>query len=406
MATLRNTAIGLLRVAGLTNSPMRAAQRRASPSDQTTAGELKREFAEAMPHRNVLGVNLPFMSIKLRRSSGSSTEPIGIKQLLVNAAYRSLIPRDLAANQRPLSESGRAELEEALRRNYFSQPLNYFAATRDEYLASPEGRNDMADHLDRRTRIFRRIVIPWLAAARSLPGCRILEIGCGTGASTVSLAEQGCDVVGVDVNESNLLVAQERCRIYNLEAEFLCANATDLHKHFETGAFDLIIFFATLEHLTHAERISAMKCTWAMLQPGGLWCVVDTPNRLWWFDGHTSNLPFFHWLPDDLALDYAPHSDWAYMKAYATAGRDDAVKLDFARRGRGVSYHEFDLAIGPSDSLDVVSALDLYLRERSPAFRARWQLSSSRRFEAFLRAHGPQIHRGFYQPDIALIIRR
>jgi hypothetical protein len=54
----------------------------------------------------------------------------------------------------------------------------------------------------------------------------------------------------------------------------------------------------------------------------------------------------------------------------------------------------------------VVSALDLYVREHSPAFRARWQFSTSRRFEAFLRAHGPQIHRGFYQSDLALIIRR
>ena len=354
-----------------------------------------------------LVVSSSFMTIRWRRPS----EPISstqhrIKELLQDAAYRSLIPPDLAANQRPLSESGRADLELALRRYYFSQPSNYFAATPDEYLASPEGHNDMADHMDLRTRFTRRRVIPWLAATRSLAGCRVLEIGCGTGAATVAFAEQGCDVVGVDVNESHFLVAQERCRIYGVEAKFLCANATDLHEHFQTGAFDLIIFFATLEHLTYAERISAMRCTWAMLQPGGLWCVVDTPNRLWWFDAHTALLPFFNWLPDDLALDYASHSERPFMKSYATAGRDDAVKLDFARRGRGVSYHEFDLAIGPSASLNVVSALDLYVREHSPAFRARWQFSASRRFEAFLRAHGPQIHRGFYQPDLALIIRR
>jgi S-adenosylmethionine-dependent methyltransferase len=264
----------------------------------------------------------------------------------------------------------------------------------------------MADHMEARTNADRQRVIPWLAAAQPLERCRVLEIGCGTGASTVALAEQGCDVVGIDVNQGNLLAAQERCRIYGLRAKFLCANASDLHKHFETGAFDLIIFFATLEHLTHAERISAMKSTWAMLQPEGLWCVVDTPNRLWWFDAHTSGLPFFNWLPDDLALDYAPHSDRGFMKSYATAGRDDQVKLDFARRGRGVSYHEFDLALGQSASLNVVSALNLYARERSLAIRARWQFSSRRRFEAFLRAHGPRIHPGFYQPDLDLIIRR
>src|ERR1700733_10712769 len=119
------------------------------------------------------------MPVRWRRSSQPSTQPRGIKQRLENAAYRLLTSSDLAANQRPLSESGRAELEEALRRHYFSQPLNYFAATPDEYLASPEGRNDMADHLDLRAKLFRGRVIPWLAATRSLAQRRVLEIGCG-----------------------------------------------------------------------------------------------------------------------------------------------------------------------------------------------------------------------------------
>jgi 2-polyprenyl-3-methyl-5-hydroxy-6-metoxy-1,4-benzoquinol methylase len=331
---------------------------------------------------------------------------LGIRQLVRNAVDRSLVPPNLAAKQRPLSDSARAELQDALRRHFFSQSINYFAATCDEYLASPEGQTDMADHTEGRTTTYRQTFIPWLVASRPLASCCVLEIGCGTGAFTVPLSEQGGDVVAVDVDEGNLRAAQERCRIYGLEAKFLCASATDLHKHFQTGAFDLIIFSASLEHLTYAERISAMNRTWAMLQPGGLWCVVEAPNRLWWFDGHTSGLPFFNWLPDDLALDYAPLSDRAFMKRYATAGRDDAVKLDFARRGRGVSYHEFDLALGPSASLNVVSALNVYLRDQSLAIRASWELSKPRRFEAFLRAHGPRIHRGFYQPYLDLIIRK
>jgi S-adenosylmethionine-dependent methyltransferase len=331
---------------------------------------------------------------------------VGIKQLMTDAVYNALVPPNLARNQRPISDRGRAELQETLRRHYFSQPLNYFAATPEEYLASPEGQKDMADHIEGRTNINRQRVIPWLAATRPLAHCRVLEIGCGTGASTVALVEQGCDVVGIDINENNLLAAQERSRIYGQSAKFLCANATDLHKNFPSGAFDLIIFFATLEHLTYAERISAMRSTWAMLQPGGLWCVVETPNRLWWFDEHTSGLPFFNWLPDDLALDYAAHSDHTFMKAFATAGRDDAVKLHFARCGRGVSYHEFDVTLGPSASLNVVSALSLFERERSLAIRTRWRFSRRREFEMFLRTYGPQIHLGFYQADLNLIIRR
>jgi S-adenosylmethionine-dependent methyltransferase len=329
-----------------------------------------------------------------------------IKNLLRTAVYGSLMPSEIARNQRPLSNSARTELKTELRRHYFSQPLNFFATTPEKYLAGAEGINDMEDHLEVRLDTHRRRVIPWLNAARPLAGSRVLEIGCGTGASTIALAEQGAEVTAVDVNEGNLFAAEARCRIYNLEAKFLCANAINLHEHFEAGDFDFIIFFATLEHLTYAERISAMRSTWAMLKPSGLWCVVDTPNRLWWYDSHTALLPFFNWLPDDLALDYAPHSEREFMKCYAMAGRAEDVKLDFARRGRGVSYHEFDLAMGPSASINVVSALELYLRDRSVAIRLKARFSKDRQFEAVLKKLGPPIHSGFYQHNLDLIMRK
>ena len=32
----------------------------------------------------------------------------------------------------------------------------------------------------------------------------------------------------------------------------------------------------------------------------GLLVIVEAPNRLWLEDTHTSELPFFQWLPDNL----------------------------------------------------------------------------------------------------------
>lgn len=331
---------------------------------------------------------------------------MSIKQRLKDAVHGSLVSPKLARNHRRLSDLDRTDLQDVLHRYYFGQRLNYFSKTPEEYLRSKAGQEDLAAHLEGRTNWNRQVVVPWLDSVCQLRGCRILEIGCGTGASTITLAEQGCEVTGIDVNEGNLLAAQERFRIYGLSAKFLCANATELQKHFPFGMFDLIVFFATLEHLTHVERVVAMKDTWAMLKPGGLWGVIETPNRLWWFDHHTALLPFFNWLPDDLALDYAPFSDRAFMKNYANADHAEKIKLDFARRGRGVSYHEFDLALGPSASLNVVSALGLYLRKKSFAIRMKSRFSSSWNFEAFLNKHGPRIHPGFYQPNLDLIIRK
>src|SRR5947207_646218 len=67
-------------------------------------------------------------------------------------------------------------------------------------------------------------------------------------------------------------------------------------------------FYASLEHLTLEERLQAMKRTWQMLSPGGLWCAIEIPNRLWYYDSHTSQLPFFMWLPDELAFAYSRFS--------------------------------------------------------------------------------------------------
>ncbi len=335
----------------------------------------------------------PLLPKRLKRTARAIIDP-------------SLVTKEQTKNHRHLSPEQESQVREALRAHYFSQPLNFFAATPEQYLASPEGQQDMADHVFWRTNTDRGFVVPWLASALELDGCRILEIGCGTGASTVALAEQGCRVIAVDVNQGNIRAAERRCRAYDLKAEFTCCNAVNVGDVFRSSKFDLIVFFATLEHLTYAERLVALKSTWNMLEPGAFLCVVETPNRLWWFDNHTAFLPFFHWLPDDLALDYAPHSKRAFMKAYESATRDEATNLDFARRGRGVSYHEFDLTLGDAASLDVVSALDVYARSRKFALWARWAASTDRKYEKILRSLGPKIHRGFYQPHLNLLIRK
>lgn len=47
-------------------------------------------------------------------------------------------------------------------------------------------------------------------AALLPPGARVLDGGCGTGRVTIRLAEQGFDVVGLDVDASMLAVAREQ----------------------------------------------------------------------------------------------------------------------------------------------------------------------------------------------------
>ena len=316
------------------------------------------------------------------------------------------VPARLAANFRRLPSAGAEELERSLRRHYFTRRIwGHLDISPEAYLASEAGRVDLAAHTDLRLTEFREMLIPWFDAVCGLRDSKILEIGCGTGASTLALAEQGAAVTAVDVDGASMQVAKDRLRLHGCEASFLEANATDVARLLAGQAFDLVIFFATLEHLTHDERLAAMSGTWSMIPPGSHWAVVETPNRLWYFDNHTSHLPFYHWLPDDLALQYSRFSPRTpFNEAFAARYGDES--LSFLRHGRGVSYHEFDLAMGDTRDLDVVSSLRSWLSAKNSLRRVVSRVRPTGRFTAFLRAVGPPIHPGFYERDLYLIIRK
>lgn len=321
---------------------------------------------------------------------------------LVKSFTKPRISKDISDRFLFIDEKGKDLIEASLRDNFFSRNDSWFDET---YLSSEEGQKDLQDHLTRRLESIRTSVIPWLNDAKPLNAAHILEIGCGTGCSTVALAEQGAHVTAIDIHEGSLNAASDRCRVYGLVVDFRNVNAAEIYEKFSTQHFDFIIFYASLEHMKLDERMTAMKNTWNMLSPGGLWCVVDTPNRLWYFDRHTSWLPFYSWLPDDLAFLYSQYSP---RRRFCSLYREvnDQLKLDFLRRGRGLSFHEFELTMKRAVDLDVVSCLSMFLRRQSILTRARWIMRVDRRHESILARVGPKIHRGFYQPSLDLIIRK
>ena len=322
----------------------------------------------------------------------------------LRAALTRRPPKHVSRQFRSLDGQSLDRLEACLRRWYFG-------GTSPGYLLSEEGKNELQDHLTHRTNTFRTTVIPWLDKAKPLAGATILEIGCGTGSSTVALAEQGASVIAMDISEGSLEVARERCSLYGLDVDFVHANATEAHRLFSGRHFDFLIFFATLEHMTQDERLAAMASTWRMLSEGDLWCVVDTPNRLWFFDSHTSRLPFFHWLPDDIAFAYSRFSPRTTLSDQYR-DKNETEMLHFLRQGRGVSFHEFDLTMGRAKDLRVVSSLALFLRSQNVLRQVAWRLSTESRYAALLASVEPSIHRGlsalpgFDNPEVTPRVRK
>ncbi len=264
---------------------------------------------------------------------------------------------------------------------------------------------EIGDTFAGRITIARRYVVPWLDRARRLSGCRILEIGCGTGASTVAFAEQGCDVTAVDIDVESIEIAKKRCQKLGLEVEFVVSNAVDVARALSGRKFDFIIFYASVEHMTHEERIAAIRNTWEMLSPGDFWCITGTPNRLWHYDFHTAYLPFYFWLPDDLAFAYARRSKRKGFRELYDEMSEEKMH-HFLRRGRGVSFHEFDLAIRPVHTLDVVSSMGPELRDLRLINKLRWRFTDAYAHEKTLRRGAPEIHEGFFQSLLNVVIRK
>jgi S-adenosylmethionine-dependent methyltransferase len=319
----------------------------------------------------------------------------------------SPVPDHIANRFRQIPNLGLDLIRDSLKRHYFIVPRAPIG-----YLETEAGRRDLENHLARRLTRHRQTIIPWLDGVRTLAGSKVLEIGCGTGCSTVALAEQGAMVVAVDLDGPSVEVAKLRCAVYGLNVAFSLANAVEVGELFHADKFDLIIFYASLEHMSYDERISAIRATWGILAPGDLWCVVETPNRLWYTDDHTSLLPFFHWLPDELAFDYARYSERPNFSERYQDFNDKVQRHDFLRRGRGVSFHEFAIAIGPPEKLNVCSSLSTFIagRKRRPRSWLRsWMKGPppiSERYRSLLAEICPPIHPAFLEKDLDLILMK
>ena len=305
------------------------------------------------------------------------------------------IPRHLSHNHIKIDSAGLQTIKSSIQ-------THYHRGWRSESKYSTEAyEHDLTAHLSGRVESDRRMVVPWLDGAKPLRNSHILEIGCGTGSSTVVLAEQGAKVVGIDLDQDALVVARDRCRVYGVEAEFHAMNATKMREAFSGHTFDFIIFFATLEHMTIAERLAALGDAWEMLPIGGLLVIVETPNRLWYYDGHTSMLPFFHWLPNELAFRYSAFSTREnFRELYREY--DPPSKEHFLRQGRGASFHEFDIAIRRARDLRVVSSLSTFQGMRHKPQRS----IIDRRYKAILRKIYPDLHQGFCDDTLFLIIEK
>ena len=109
--------------------------------------------------------------------------------------------------------------------------------------------------------------LDWIEAHVPLAGKRVLDVGCGGGILSDSIARRGANVLGIDLSAKALKVAQ----LHALEAdtpnvEYREVSAETLAVE-QPGGFDVVTCMEMLEHVPDPSSIVA-ACT-SLVKPGG-----------------------------------------------------------------------------------------------------------------------------------------
>jgi 2-polyprenyl-6-hydroxyphenyl methylase/3-demethylubiquinone-9 3-methyltransferase len=118
--------------------------------------------------------------------------------------------------------------------------------------------------------------LQWIDGLAGLAGKRVLDVGCGGGILSDSMARKGAQVLGIDLAGKALRVAQ----LHALEAgtgnvEYRLSSAEALAAQ-EPGAFDVVTCMEMLEHVP--EPASVVHACARLAKPGG-WVFFSTINR-------------------------------------------------------------------------------------------------------------------------------
>jgi len=103
------------------------------------------------------------------------------------------------------------------------------------------------------------------------PGCRVLEIGCGTGQATIELARRGCDVLAIELGARLAAVAAERLAGTSVRIE-----VADFDRWTATERGFDVVFAATAFHWL--DPATKFDRTAGLLRPGGVLATVASEH--------------------------------------------------------------------------------------------------------------------------------
>jgi ubiquinone/menaquinone biosynthesis C-methylase UbiE len=121
-------------------------------------------------------------------------------------------------------------------------------------------------------RVFREFSVVLELFGSRIPGGSVLDVGCGSGWTSLFLARSGYRVTGVDLSERMIEVAQDKARQENLAVDFAVADMEELD--LARKDFDAALYFDCLHHCPGYQQALNRVCD--HLRPGGYILLLET----------------------------------------------------------------------------------------------------------------------------------
>ena len=159
-----------------------------------------------------------------------------------------------------------------------------------------------------------------------------LDLGCGEGADAIWLAEQGWDVVAVDVSTTALSRAAAAAEVRGV-GDRIDWRTCDLGVEFPEGAYDLINAAYLLSPVA-LPRVEILKAAARALRPGGVLLILShtgfppgagTPEHDFSFPTPEEQLASLELPPDEWVVEAAEEFDVAMKREGAPTTRIDNV---------------------------------------------------------------------------------
>ena len=99
-----------------------------------------------------------------------------------------------------------------------------------------------------------------------LDGKRVLDVGCGGGILSESMAEKGATVTGIDLGDNSLKVAKLHQLESGSKVDYRLISVEDLAKE-QPASFDVVTCMEMLEHVPDPEAI--VRACAQLVKPGG-----------------------------------------------------------------------------------------------------------------------------------------